>query len=64
MARSRPYKDGLFKRLQDPQEAAAYLDAVLETGDQDVCLLALRDVAAAREHLWSLLSNREKFVAL
>jgi probable addiction module antidote protein len=48
MARSRPYKEGLFKRLQDPQEAAAYLDAVLEQGEQDVFLLALRDVAEAR----------------
>jgi len=48
MARSRAYKEGLFKRLQDPQEAAAYLDAVLEQGDQDVFLLALRDVAEAR----------------
>jgi probable addiction module antidote protein len=48
MARSRSYKEGLFKRLQDPQEAAAYLDAVLEQGDQDVFLLALRDVAEAR----------------
>jgi probable addiction module antidote protein len=48
MARSRSYKEGLFKRLQDPQEAAAYLDAVLEQGEQDIFLLALRDVAEAR----------------
>ncbi len=48
MARSRPYKDGLFKRLKDPQEAAAYLDAALEERDKDVFLLALRDVAEAR----------------
>ncbi len=48
MARSRSYKEGLLKRLQAPQEAAAYLDAALEEGDQDVFLLALRDVAEAR----------------
>lgn len=48
MARSRSYKEGLLKRLQDPQEAAAYLDAALKEGDQDGFLLALRDVAEAR----------------
>lgn len=48
MARSRPYKEGLLKRLQDPHEAAAYLDAALEEGDTEVFLLALRDVAEAR----------------
>ena len=48
MARSRSYQEGLRKRLQDPQEAAAYLDAALEDGDRDVFLLALRDVAQAR----------------
>ncbi len=48
MARSRPYKDGLLKRLKDPEEAAAYLDAALEERDKDVFLLALRDVAEAR----------------
>ena len=48
MAKSRSYQEGLHKRLQDPQEAAAYLDAALEEGDRDVFLLALRDVAQAR----------------
>jgi probable addiction module antidote protein len=48
MARSRPYKEGLLARLQDPHEAAAYLDAALEEGDIEVFLLALRDVAEAR----------------
>ena len=48
MPRSRSYKEGLLKRLQEPQEAAAYLDAALEEGEQAVFLLALRDVAEAR----------------
>jgi probable addiction module antidote protein len=47
-AKSRTYKDSLLVRLKDPQEAAAYLDAALEDGDQEVFLLALRDVAEAR----------------
>ena len=48
MAGSRAYKDSLLERLQDPEEAAAYLDAALEEGDKAVFLLALRDVAEAR----------------
>ncbi len=48
MAKSSSYKEGLLKRLQEPQEAAAYLDAALAEGDPDVFLLALRDVAEAR----------------
>ena len=39
------YEDGLLTDLADPVEAAAYLDAALEDGDQQVFLLALRDVA-------------------
>ena len=42
------YEDGLKKALADPEEAAAYLNAALEDGCQDVFLLALRDVADAR----------------
>ncbi len=42
------YVDGLQERLKDPTRAAAYLDAALEEGDQEVFLLALRDVAEAR----------------
>ena len=43
-----PYIDGLRERLKDPVYAAAYLDAALEENDQEVFLLALRDVADAR----------------
>jgi probable addiction module antidote protein len=42
------YKVGLLKALQDPEEAIGYLNAALEDGDQQVFLLALRDVAEAR----------------
>jgi probable addiction module antidote protein len=42
------YVEGLKASLQDPEEAAAYLNAALEDGDQEVFLLALRDVADAR----------------
>jgi len=42
------YKNGLKKALADPEEAAAYLNAALEDGSQDVFLVALRDVAEAR----------------
>lgn len=46
--RSVRYEDGLKKALEDPTEAAAYLNAALEDGSQDGFLLALRDVAHAR----------------
>jgi probable addiction module antidote protein len=42
------YRIGLLEDLADPEEAAAYLNAALEEGDQQVFLLALRDVAEAR----------------
>ena len=42
------YHDGLMKDLVDPAEAAAYLDAALADGDQEVFLLAVRDLAEAR----------------
>ena len=46
--RSKPWKEYLLKSLDDPQEAAAYLNAALEDQDLRVFLLALRDVAEAR----------------
>jgi probable addiction module antidote protein len=42
------YEDGLAASLTDPDEAAAYLNAALEEDDQEVFLLALRDIAEAR----------------
>ena len=45
---STPYENGLRLDLQDPAEAAAYLNAAIEDGDQQVFLLALRDVVEAQ----------------
>lgn len=43
-----PYEDWLIRRLKDPAEAAAYLEAVIEDGDQAALMLALRQVALAQ----------------
>ena len=43
-----PYEDWLTGRLKDPAEAAAYLEAVIEEGDQAALMLALRQVALAQ----------------
>lgn len=64
-----PYEDGLIESLKDPLEAAAYLNAALEDGSQEVFLLALRHVTEAfgmsevardsalnRENLYRMLS--------
>jgi probable addiction module antidote protein len=48
MGKTRSYKEHLLKSLQDPEEAAAYLDACLEDDDPRVFLLALKHVAEAR----------------
>ncbi len=42
-----PYVEMLREDLRDRAYAAAYLNAALEDGDQDVLLLALSDVAGA-----------------
>ncbi len=42
------YKEVLLEGLKDPAEAAEYLNAALDDGDEGVFLLALRDVAEAR----------------
>ena len=47
-APSAPYEPWLIERLKDPAEAAAYLEAVIEEGDQAALMLALRQVAQAR----------------
>lgn len=48
MGKTKKYKEHLLKSLEDPREAAAYLDACLEDDDPHVFLLALKDVAEAR----------------
>lgn len=47
-AASRPYESWLIERLKDSAEAAAYLEAVIEDGDQAALMLALRQVAQAQ----------------
>ena len=42
------YETGLKAALTNPDEAAAYLNAALEENDQEIFLLALRDIAEAR----------------
>ncbi len=42
------YEQGLSEALADSTESAAYLNAALEDGSQEVFLMALRDVANAR----------------
>ena len=49
--RTVPYEDILYQDLQDPEEAAAYLNAAPEDESEkgaETFLLALRDVAKAR----------------
>ncbi len=72
MAKAKNYKEHLLKQLQNPEEAAAYLNAALHDDDPHVFLLALRDIAEAkggmswladvadlnRENLYRTLSTR------
>jgi len=45
--RLRNYKDDLIERLKEPDYAAAYLAQVLEEGDKQAFLVALKDVVEA-----------------
>src|SRR5438105_1002014 len=47
-APSLPYEGWLIEQLKQPAEAAAYLEAVLEEGDQAAIMLALRQIAQAQ----------------
>lgn len=42
------YEPWLVEQLKDPAEAAAYLEAIIEEGDQAALMLALRQVAQAQ----------------
>src|SRR5579859_645039 len=44
---SLPYEDWLIERLKDPEEAAGYLEAVIDEGNQAALMLALRQIAKA-----------------
>lgn len=72
MVKAKSYKKHLLEQLQNPQEAAAYLNAALQEDDHHVFLLALRDITEAnggmawladeadlnRENLYRTLSKR------
>lgn len=51
MPTHKSYYSYLIESLKDPAEAAAYLDVVLEDGDLEHILLALKNVAEARRGL-------------
>jgi DNA-binding phage protein len=55
--KSRPYKEFLYERLENPEEAAAYLNAALEDEDPTVFLIALRDIAQANGGMNYYLQN-------
>lgn len=48
MVKVKNYKEHLLQQLQDPEEAAAYLNAALHDDDHHAFLLALRDIAEAQ----------------
>ncbi len=39
----------VYNSLSEPMEAAAYLNKALDTGNTEIFLLAVRDIAAARK---------------
>jgi probable addiction module antidote protein len=45
---TKSYQESLLAALQNPAEAAAYLNAAMEEGDTALFLLALRNVAEAK----------------
>ena len=57
MIKVKSYKGHLLKQLQDPGEAAEYLNAALQEDDHHAFLLALGDLANAQE---SSCTSREK----
>ncbi len=48
MAKNASYQNYLIESLQNPEEAAGYLNAALEGGDINVFLLALQNVVKAQ----------------
>ncbi|MFN9190672.1 MAG: DNA-binding protein [Pseudanabaena sp.] len=53
------YHSYLIESLKDPLEAAAYLDAVLEDGDFEHILLALKNVAEAQQDITNNSKNNK-----
>ena len=64
MSTYKSYHSYLIESLKDPLEAAAYLDAVLEDGDFDHILLALKNVAEAQQDLTNNSTNHKLNVDL
>lgn len=60
MKKSISYQEYLIKSLQDPEEAAGYLNAALEGGDIEVFLTALRNVIEAQGGIKKLSKNIHK----
>jgi probable addiction module antidote protein len=54
------YQDYLLTSLQDPEEAAGYLNAALEGGDTSVFLLALQNVAQAQGGIAAIAKKTNK----
>jgi DNA-binding phage protein len=50
--RDKSYEENLMKSLLDPEEAAAYIDAVLELKDEALLLMAQGQVERARDTKW------------
>jgi hypothetical protein len=46
---TKSYQESLRERLRDPNKVMAYLNAALEEEDKELFLLALRNVADARQ---------------
>lgn len=60
MKKTIDYQEYLTKSLQDPEEAAGYLNAALEGGDIDVFLVALKNVINARGGISDLATKTKK----
>jgi len=54
MPRMKLKKSAIIRDLTDAREAAAYLNTVLEDGDKDLFLLALKDIALAHSGVTAL----------
>jgi len=60
MKKSIDYQEYLLESLQNPEEAAGYLNAALEGGDIDVFLVALKNVVKARGGIADLAIKAKK----
>jgi len=54
------YQEELLKRLQNPREARAYLNAALDDDDPRIFLLALKNVLEAQGDSMSMLAKKSQ----